>query len=153
MDIGADQLHDLRADLARARLESLSRTSRPGEGSGAGGDVDVPAPTDDRNSLEHRELLGYLRDAVQLLPERHRVVIVGYFLEGRSMTELGDFLGVTQSRASQLKTQALGMMREGLASVMDDAGGAEGSPPRKQDDYNRALRSASTWRQRLGAAY
>ena len=43
--------------------------------------------------LETRELHGYLRDAIGLLPERHRLVVVGYFLEGRTSQELADFLG------------------------------------------------------------
>ena len=34
--------------------------------------------------LENRELHGYLRDAISLLPERHRLVVIGYFLEGRT---------------------------------------------------------------------
>jgi len=34
--------------------------------------------------LEHRELLGYLHDAVDLLSDRHRRVILGTFFDGRS---------------------------------------------------------------------
>ena len=50
--------------------------------------------------LETRELHSYLRDAVNLLPERHRLVIVGYFLEGRKSQDLAQLLGVTESRIS-----------------------------------------------------
>src|SRR3954469_6812287 len=64
--------------------------------------------------LEGRELHAYLRDAVQLLPERHRLVIVGYFLEGRTSQELARFLGVTESRVSQLRSEALQMLKEGI---------------------------------------
>ena len=39
--------------------------------------------------LESRELHAYLRDAVNLLPERQRLVIVGYFLEGRTLAGAG----------------------------------------------------------------
>src|SRR2546421_382498 len=62
--------------------------------------------------LEARELHSYLRDAVNLLPERQRFVIVGYFLEGRTSQELARFLGVTESRVSQLRSEALLMLRE-----------------------------------------
>ena len=61
--------------------------------------------------LETRELHAYLRDAVHLLPERHRLVIVGYFLEGRTSQELARFLGVTESRVSQLRSEALAMLQ------------------------------------------
>src|SRR3954462_6700394 len=47
--------------------------------------------------LETRELHSYLRDAVKLLPERHRLVIVGYFLEGRKSQDLAHLLGGTQA--------------------------------------------------------
>jgi hypothetical protein len=41
-------------------------------------------------------------------------VIVGYFLEGRTSQELARFLGVTESRISQLRSEALEMLREGI---------------------------------------
>ena len=49
----------------------------------------------------------YLQDAISLLPERHRLVIVGYFLEERTSVDLARFLGVTESRVSQLRSDAL----------------------------------------------
>jgi RNA polymerase sigma factor for flagellar operon FliA len=60
--------------------------------------------------LEGREMLSYLRDAVELLPERHRIVVVGYFLEGRTSEDLSKLLGVTESRISQVRSEALGML-------------------------------------------
>src|SRR6476659_108857 len=62
--------------------------------------------------LESRELLSYVRDAVQLLPERHRLVIIGYFLEDKTSADLARFLGVTESRVSQLRSEALATLRE-----------------------------------------
>ena len=47
------------------------------------------------------------RAAVHTLPERLRVVVDGIFLQDRSVAELADELGVTQSRISQLRTEAL----------------------------------------------
>ena len=163
MKIGAAELRVLKADLDRARVDTLNRRYSPiGDGIDQP-EIDVPT-RDDYQRLEDRELLGYLRDAVNQLPERHRVVIVGCFLEGRSMTELGQLLGVTQSRASQLKREALTTMRAGLTAALDDTEpSAMGSGPDPalsgpgsgrsgsdtQATYNRALHSASTWRERL----
>lgn len=64
--------------------------------------------------LESAELRGYLRSALQHLPERHRMVIVGVYLEERSFDELADLLGVTPSRVSQLRSDAIEMLRDGL---------------------------------------
>lgn len=64
--------------------------------------------------LEARELRSYMTDAVGLLPERHRLVIIGYFMENRTSTELARFLGVTESRISQMRSEALEMLRAGI---------------------------------------
>ena len=70
--------------------------------------------------LLERELHANLRDAVERLPERHRLVIRGYFFEGRTSEELAGQLGVTVSRVSQLRTQAFGMIREAFAAQYGD---------------------------------
>ena len=46
-------------------------------------------------------------DAVDALPERLRRVVIGYFFEERSMQDLADELGVSESRISQLRAEAL----------------------------------------------
>ena len=69
----------------------------------------------------------YLRDAVHLLPERHRLVITGYFLEGRTSEELARFLSVTESRISQLRSEALEMLREAIESQYRPAGEGDGA--------------------------
>ena len=71
--------------------------------------------------LEGRELYAYLQDAIALLPERHRLVIVGYFLEEKTSVDLARFLGVTESRVSQLRSDAIEMLRVGITSQYDDA--------------------------------
>ena len=64
--------------------------------------------------LETRELHAYLRDAIALLPERQRLVIIGYFLEGRTSQDLARFLDVTESRISQIRSEAIQMLKEGI---------------------------------------
>jgi len=104
--------------------------------------------------LESRELLGYLRDAVSLLPERQRLVIVGYFLEGSTSLELARLLDVTESRISQLRSEALETLRNGIdaqyASGSDPA--PEGRAARRRHDYAAAIGEASPWRNRLAGA-
>jgi RNA polymerase sigma factor for flagellar operon FliA len=100
--------------------------------------------------LETRELLGYLRDAVGLLPERHRMVIVGYFLEGRTSLELAELLDVTESRISQLRSEGLQMLREGIEAQYSAADAApRGRAARRRAEYASAIGDASAWRDRL----
>lgn len=65
------------------------------------------------------ERLRWLRAAVVTLPERLRVVVEGLFLQDRSVAELAAELGVTQSRISQLRTEALGLLRDGMNAGLD----------------------------------
>ncbi|MEA3217417.1 MAG: polymerase sigma factor FliA [Acidimicrobiia bacterium] len=113
-------------------------------------DRSTPEPPEE---LELRELRAYLRDAVHLLPERHRLVIVGYFMEDRSSLELARFLGVTESRISQLRSEALIMLREGIEAQYkaDDPelSDPRGRVARRKAGYALAIRDASGWRSRL----
>jgi RNA polymerase sigma factor for flagellar operon FliA len=103
--------------------------------------------------LESRELHAYLRDAVALLPERHRMVVTGYFIEERTSQDLARFLGVTESRVSQMRTEALAMLRQGIEAQYDPepAEPAEGLVARRRAQYAQAISSASGWDDRISA--
>lgn len=157
-ELGIDrgQLERLRQDIVKARVDSLDRP--------VGIDGDGPTPLSDTvvdpsQGVEDRingfELVGYLRDGVALLPERHRIVIIGYFFDGRTMTDLGALLGVTQSRASQIKDEALTMLRQALDQIYQESGDEAGPPGRRpsarQVDFNRSLAGSRPWQDRLAA--
>lgn len=113
--------------------------------------------TEPAEALEAAELLGYLRDAVSLLPERHRMVVVGYFLDAQTSAELAEVLEVTESRISQLRSEALEMLRAGLEAQYDHqrdddvVSGRAGRAARRRADYATAIGEASPWRDRLVA--
>ncbi len=64
--------------------------------------------------LEENEKRGYLVDAVASLPDRLRQVIIGSFLEDKTMATLAEEIGVTESRISQMRTEALALLKVGL---------------------------------------
>lgn len=104
--------------------------------------------------LEQREMHAYLRDAVDLLPERHRIVVVGYFLENRTSLELATFLGVTESRISQLRSESLEMLKEGIQSQYEGiapqpAEDGVGRVAKRKANYAHAISEASGWGDRL----
>jgi RNA polymerase sigma factor FliA len=106
--------------------------------------------------LESRELRAYLRDAVCLLPERHRLVVVGYFLDGRTSEQLAQLLGVTESRVSQLRSEALVMLREAIEAQFDGTAVNEplatGRTARRKAGFAAAVASRSDWRRRLDSS-
>lgn len=69
--------------------------------------------------VEHAEQMSYLVDAIEELPERLAAVVRGYFLEERPMAELAAELGVTESRISQLRAEALVLLRGALATALE----------------------------------
>ncbi|MFC7496884.1 MULTISPECIES: sigma-70 family RNA polymerase sigma factor [unclassified Nocardioides] len=101
------------ADVARATVLSIHGTDR---------DLADELPTSSMGPegvLERGEQLAYLVDAIAELPERLQVVVRGYFLEERPMAEIGAELGVTESRVSQLRAEALVLLRGALASALE----------------------------------
>jgi RNA polymerase sigma factor for flagellar operon FliA len=104
--------------------------------------------------LIRRERLGYLRHAIDVLPERLRTVVEGYFFEERPMAQIAAELGVTESRVSQLRAEALGLLRDGLNAHLNPAPAAgnpakEGCVARRRAMYFDRIASRGTLHSRL----
>lgn len=152
LGVTPQQIERLRADIDRARLDSLDRPVHADGTSVPLATTVFDASSGIEETVDSQEMIGYLRDGVALLPERHRVVVVGYFFEGRSMTELGALLGVTQSRASQLKDEAVKMLRSGLDEMYRDRERpSPGAVSNRQRQFNEALATSRPWRDRIAA--
>jgi RNA polymerase sigma factor for flagellar operon FliA len=67
-------------------------------------DVDAPDPQSALSQTEMREAIG---EAIARLPEREKLVITLYYYEELTLREIGEVLGVTESRVSQLHTKAI----------------------------------------------
>ncbi|MCU1431361.1 MAG: polymerase, sigma 28 subunit, FliA/WhiG subfamily [Actinotalea sp.] len=86
---------------------------------GALADVIVEAGMGPEESLLAGEQLRYLRAGVESLPERLRQVVEQLFFEDRTAAEVAEDLGVTQSRVSQMRTEALLLLKDGLNASLD----------------------------------
>jgi RNA polymerase sigma factor for flagellar operon FliA len=109
MGVSVRDLDAVDRDVQRASVLSLQ--SLP-----VGDGADVVPTTDDGPdaTLLRREELGILRDAIAELPERPRRVIEWYFFDQRKTADIAAELGVTESRVSQLRSEALTLLRAGL---------------------------------------
>jgi RNA polymerase sigma factor for flagellar operon FliA len=65
---------------------------------------------------EGRELRRFLARAINTLPEREKTVVTLYYYEGLTLAEIGNVLGVTESRVSQIHTKSVLQLRAKLAS-------------------------------------
>jgi RNA polymerase sigma factor FliA len=95
-------------------------------GTDAGGDQvslldtlpDRAAP-DPQMVVDESELRDRVSDAIAALPEREKLVIALYYYENLTLREIGEVLGVTESRVSQLHTKAVLRLRSKLSSELD----------------------------------
>lgn len=112
-----DELDRWRGEHHRAMVLSLdSPVDEDTNNMGAGclGDMVVEASEGAEDRVENSETAQLVRIALELLPERERIVVVGYFLEGRTSEELARLFGVTVSRISQIRSEALTRIREAV---------------------------------------
>ena len=155
MGVPVGTLVTLEGRLHRSTVLSLDA---PAAGDGAADTTLASIVMDSVNAdpleeLEHRERTSYVNDALALLPERIRAVVVGYFLDGRTSAELADELGVTESRVSQLRGEGLRLMRLGIAAQYGEPL-AELDPAAtgaKQAAFNASLARRSAFGARLSA--
>ena len=126
-----------------------------------GGDADGLLPSSGSTPEQQvlaRERCSYLHDAVGVLPERLRQVVVGSFFEDRPLLDIAQELGVTESRVSQMRSEALLLLRDALNTHLDpDRVAAEecadGRVAKRKAGYYAAVASASDFRTRVSAAH
>jgi RNA polymerase sigma factor FliA len=69
--------------------------------------------------VDQSELRDRIADAIAALPEREKLVIALYYYENLTLREIGEVLGVTESRVSQLHTKAVLRLRSKLQGELD----------------------------------
>ena len=135
---------DLHLDGRRARraVDRLGRQRRPGVAARHAAGPGRARPGD---VMDATELKDRVADAIARLPEREKLVVALYYYENLTLREIGEVLGVTESRISQLHTKAVLRLRSRLATETDALpgrrlrghGGAAararaGGPPRRR---------------------
>lgn len=67
-----------------------------------------------QNQLIKRQVVESLGVAIDLLPEKEKLVITLYYYEELNLKEIGEIIGLTESRVSQLHSQAILRLRSKL---------------------------------------
>ncbi|MBZ5739060.1 sigma-70 family RNA polymerase sigma factor [Nocardioides mangrovi] len=113
MGVSVADINRADADVSRATVLSIHATED--------GTLDLPESRvlGPAEVCERTEQLEYLADAISELPERLQMVVRGYFLEQRPMAEIGELLGVTESRVSQLRAEALVLLRRVMTEALE----------------------------------
>jgi RNA polymerase sigma factor for flagellar operon FliA len=125
LGVSKEEVEAVQSDVFRGSLLSLEALA-----AGDGVDVASSGPSEVDGAILDKERRAYLVAAVSRLPERLRRVVLGYFVEERSMLDLAHELGVTESRISQMRSEALALLRDGINSQLDPELVGEDPSPR-----------------------
>jgi RNA polymerase sigma factor for flagellar operon FliA len=112
LGISQDELEESLTDISRSSIAALDELWTVS--SGGGGDQvalidtieDTEAP-DPQGTLSQTEVKEAIGEAIARLPEREKLVVTLYYYEELTLREIGEVLGVTESRVSQLHTKAI----------------------------------------------
>jgi RNA polymerase sigma factor for flagellar operon FliA len=69
--------------------------------------IQDPTAVDPAQEMDLTDMKDRLADAIARLPEREKLVVALYYYENLTLREIGEVLGVTESRVSQLHTKAV----------------------------------------------
>ena len=123
LGIALDDLHTIFSQVSFVNVVALDELLTAG---GERGDklslVDTLEDTkaeDPVAAFETEETKYLLAKAINTLPEREKIVVTLYYYEGLTLAEIGQVLGVTESRICQMHTKAVLQLRGKLADQKD----------------------------------
>jgi len=117
----ADELEMTESELAQTlsqisfvglvALDELLTVGGERSGSSTLGDTVADRAHDPVAAFELGEMKHVLADAINRMPDRERLVLTLYYYEALTLSEIGDVLGVTESRVCQIHTKAILQLR------------------------------------------
>lgn len=117
---------DFMASLRTSNVRVVSLQSLS-ESSGSGSDEKLWEMADDDPNIDPEDVAeetmvrGLLAEAVELLPEREKMIVRLYYMKSQSLKSIGAALGISESRASQLRHRAIRRLRLVLVQELEDA--------------------------------
>jgi RNA polymerase sigma factor for flagellar operon FliA len=118
MGLSLEDYHQILMDAAGCRIFSLDELTAVGELSADNGRIAISGPYD---GLQQDSFQKALAEAIAGLPERERLVIALYYDEELNLREIGQVLGVSESRVCQIHSQATMRLRARLADWLTSA--------------------------------
>lgn len=115
LDITEPEYNRVLDQLRSADLALIKRSSSDGRD-----ELEVAVDPDEgpHAHLERSELRDLLAEAITELPERERQILSLYYHEELTLAEIGQVIGVGESRVSQLRTQAITRLRASLGVTL-----------------------------------
>lgn len=117
MEISLDEYHQLVLETNTCRVLNFIEVEYDDQSfSDTVKDESVQGPL---SGIQRDEFKQYLSDAIKTLPDREQLIISLYYDEELNLKEIGSVLGVSESRISQLMSQAHLRMRNTLKEFLE----------------------------------
>jgi RNA polymerase sigma factor for flagellar operon FliA len=119
LDVELETLWDWEDAVTGVRPLSLSQPVSEDEGESATPQELLPDEDaeDVEDRLGHEEEIRILKEELAGLKEQQRIVLSLYYFEELKLREIGEVLGVTESRVSQIRSAALDTLRGRLSDL------------------------------------
>jgi RNA polymerase sigma factor FliA len=121
LDISEEELQTSLLEIANSSVYALDELWTVSDSSGDQvsllDTISDPRAEDPQESLASSEVKDRLTEAISSLPEREQLVVALYYYENLILREIGEVLGVTESRVSQLHTKAVMRLKSGLQTA------------------------------------
>jgi RNA polymerase sigma factor for flagellar operon FliA len=120
LGVSLGELHDVVTQISFVSVLALDETVSVGADRGEQVsllDTLADKGFDPASGVESQETRGMLAAAINALSEREKIVVTLYYFEGLTLAEIGEILGVTESRICQIHTKAVGVLRGQLSEV------------------------------------
>jgi RNA polymerase sigma factor for flagellar operon FliA len=120
LGISRSELHDVVSQISFVSVLALDELVSVGADRGEQVsliDTLADKQLDPTSGVESQETRGLLAAAINSLSEREKIVVTLYYFEGLTLAEIGEILGVTESRVCQIHTKAVGGLRGQLSEV------------------------------------
>jgi RNA polymerase sigma factor FliA len=123
LKVNVEEFHEALLQISNSTIVALDELWNVSDSSGDQVSLldtipDHGAP-DPQSVVDQGELRDRIADAIAALPEREKLVIALYYYENLTLREIGEVLGVTESRVSQLHTKAVLRLRSKLGSELE----------------------------------
>ncbi len=120
LGLSDEELEDSLTEISRTSIAALDELWSPSSGGDQVSLIDTIEDTSGPNpeaTFEQTEMKEALGEAIARLPEREKLVVTLYYYEELTLREIGEVLGVTESRVSQLHTKAVLRLKARLSGV------------------------------------
>ena len=122
LGMSEDELAESLNEISRtsiAALDEMWTVSSSGDQISLIDTIEDTSGPEPQAALAQTELKEALAEAIARLPEREKLVVTLYYYEELTLREIGEVLGVTESRVSQLHTKAVLRLKASLMAAAD----------------------------------